>query len=76
MLANILATPLKLLAPLLCSHLDNAGELVLSGLLQRQAVDIAGTYAPWVELNVADSEDGWLLMTGSLRPPRVASSAR
>ena len=35
-LANILATPLKLLAPLLCAHVAPGGRLVLAGILDRQ----------------------------------------
>jgi ribosomal protein L11 methyltransferase len=62
-LANILATPLKLLAPLLCGHLDAGGHLVLAGILERQADELKEAYAPWVPLEVSDSEDGWILMT-------------
>lgn len=36
-LANILATPLKVLAPLLCAHVASGGHLVLAGILERQA---------------------------------------
>jgi ribosomal protein L11 methyltransferase len=36
-LANILATPLKLLAPLLCERLPPGGQLALAGVLERQA---------------------------------------
>ena len=63
-LANILATPLKLLAPLLCSHLAPGGHLVLAGILARQAEELAAAYAPWLALSVSDEEDGWILMTG------------
>lgn len=62
-LANILATPLKVLAPLLCSHVEAGGSLVLAGILERQADELKAAYAPWVQLDVADSEDGWILMT-------------
>ncbi|MDI9234004.1 50S ribosomal protein L11 methyltransferase [Limnohabitans lacus] len=62
-LANILATPLKVLAPLLCSHVEAGGALVLAGILERQADELKAAYAPWVQLEVADSEDGWILMT-------------
>ena len=75
-LANILATPLKLLAPVLCGHLDVGGDLVLAGLLERQAEDIAEVYASWLELAVSDSEEGWVLMTGTRPPHRMASSSR
>ena len=36
-LANILATPLKVLAPLLCARVAKGGALVLAGILSRQA---------------------------------------
>ena len=62
-LANILATPLRVLAPLLCSHVAPGGSLVLAGILDRQADELKAAYAPWVQLDVADAEDGWILMT-------------
>ncbi len=61
-LANILATPLKVLAPLLCAHVAPGGHLVLAGILERQAEELQQAYAPWVNLAVADAEDGWILM--------------
>ena len=64
-LANILATPLKVLAPLLCAHVGQGGHLVLAGILERQADELKEAYAPWLRLEVADSEDGWILMTAS-----------
>ena len=63
-LANILATPLKLLAPLLCERLPPGGQLVLAGILERQADELKAAYAPWVALQVSDAQDGWILMTG------------
>jgi len=62
-LANILATPLKLLAPLLCAQVAPEGDLVLAGILERQADELKHAYAPWLALTVSDSEDGWILMT-------------
>lgn len=62
-LANILATPLKLLSPLLCGHVKPGGSLVLAGILERQADELKQAYAPWCELSVSDTEDGWILMT-------------
>jgi ribosomal protein L11 methyltransferase len=60
--ANILATPLKVLAPLLCSHVAPGGHLVLAGILERQSQDLVQAYAPYCELQVLDCEDGWVLM--------------
>mgnify|MGYP006280780615 CR=1 FL=1 len=62
-LANILATPLKVLAPLLRSHVAAGGHLVLAGILERQAQELQQAYAPYCQLQVSDAEDGWILMT-------------
>lgn len=62
-LANILASPLKVLAPLLCQHVKAGGHLVLAGILSRQADELKAAYAPWISLAVSDEEDGWILMT-------------
>ena len=64
-LANILATPLKVLAPLLWSRVATDGHLVLAGILERQADELKAAYAPYAVLTVADVEDGWILMTAS-----------
>jgi len=64
-LANILATPLKVLAPLLWSHVAVGGNLVLAGILARQEDELRAAYAPHCQLTVADAEDGWILMTAS-----------
>jgi ribosomal protein L11 methyltransferase len=65
-LANILATPLKVLAPLLCAHVAPGGSLVLAGILERQADELIAAYSPHCQLVVTDREDGWILMTASL----------
>jgi ribosomal protein L11 methyltransferase len=65
-LANILATPLKVLAPLLCAHVAPDGNLVLAGILERQAEELMAAYAPYCQLSVSDKEDGWILMTARL----------
>ena len=64
-LANILATPLKVLAPLLWSRVAPGGALVLAGILERQAEELKQAYAPYCQLKVSDQEDGWILMTAS-----------
>jgi ribosomal protein L11 methyltransferase len=61
--ANILATPLKLLAPLLSAHVAPGGWLVLAGILERQAEELIAAYAPALQLRVVDREDGWILMS-------------
>ncbi|MCM2297365.1 50S ribosomal protein L11 methyltransferase [Rhodoferax sp.] len=64
-LANILATPLKVLAPLLWSRVADGGTLVLAGILERQVDELKAAYAPYCALEVADTEDGWILMTAT-----------
>ncbi|MDR1967513.1 MAG: 50S ribosomal protein L11 methyltransferase [Burkholderiaceae bacterium] len=64
-LANILATPLKVLAPLLCSHVQTGGALVLAGILERQTGELQQAYAPYLPLQVADREDGWVLLASA-----------
>lgn len=65
-LANILATPLKVLAPLLTGHVSPGGHLVLAGILERQEDELKAAYAPYAKLEVSDREDGWILMTASI----------
>ena len=72
--ANILATPLKLLAPLLAGHVAPGGHLVLAGILARQADELKAAYAPHLPIEVSDTEDGWILMTGTMRLARAEGS--
>ena len=65
-LANILASPLKVLAPLLCAHVAPGGRLVLAGILERQADELKDAYAPYCQLEVSDAQEGWILMTAAL----------
>ena len=65
-LANILASPLKVLAPLLCARVEKGGSLVLAGILARQEDELKLAYAPYCKLTVSDTEDGWILMTATL----------
>ena len=69
-LANILASPLKVLAPLLVGHLKPGGALVLAGILERQAQELTQAYAPYCKLSVVDSLDGWILMSAE-RPTKI-----
>lgn len=64
--ANILATPLKVLAPLLCAHVAAGGRLLLAGILERQSEELTQAYAPYCTLEVLDSQEGWILMSATL----------
>lgn len=59
-LANILAQPLKVLAPALCRYVRPGGALVLSGILARQAEEILAAYAEHAQLAVLAERDGWV----------------
>lgn len=62
--ANILSNPLKVLAPMLANRVAPGGHLVLSGVLERQADEVALAYAPWLSLSVWKSRDGWVCLHG------------
>lgn len=62
--ANILSNPLKVLAPMLAARVAPGGALVLSGVLERQAVEVAQAYAPWIALRVWQAREGWVCLTG------------
>ncbi len=61
--ANILSNPLKLLAPALIARVATGGALVLSGILERQADEVASIYATLgVPMHVAAVRDGWVCL--------------
>jgi ribosomal protein L11 methyltransferase len=62
--ANILAGPLTVLAPAICSHVAPGGALALAGILTPQVERITEAYAPWIALSVNASRDSWVCMTG------------
>jgi len=62
--ANILSGPLKLMAPMLSSYVAQGGMLVLSGVLDRQAEEVAAAYAPFMQLTVWAERDGWIALAG------------
>lgn len=64
--ANILANPLRVLAPVLEALVAPGGHLVLAGLLDRQADEIARCY-PGITLNAWRSLDGWTCLAGTRR---------
>ena len=66
-MANILSSPLKVLAPLLCALTARPGTLVLSGILERQTDELQQAYAPWCDLQVIDAQEGWALMGADLQ---------
>lgn len=64
--ANILANPLKLMAPMLCGRIAPAGALVLSGVLATQAEEVITAYAPFIQLSVWQQREDWVALAGKL----------
>jgi ribosomal protein L11 methyltransferase len=63
--ANILSSPLKLMAPMLSGRVAPGGSLILSGVLARQAEEVAAAYAPFIKLSVWAELDGWVALAGT-----------
>jgi ribosomal protein L11 methyltransferase len=63
--ANILANPLQLLAPLLAAHVRAGGHIVLSGILEPQVAVVMAAYGRWFTIDVWNSEEGWVALAGS-----------
>jgi ribosomal protein L11 methyltransferase len=63
-IANILANPLRMLAPVLASHTLPGGRLALSGILAAQADEVIEAYQPWAAMRVAARDGDWVLVTG------------
>ncbi len=66
-LANILAGPLVELAPRLGQVARPGGQIVLAGLLTRQATEVAQAYAPWFDIAPEAEREGWALLAGRRR---------
>lgn len=65
--ANILAQPLIDLAPVLSAHAGQGTRLALAGILESQAADVTKAYAGRFEMDVAEIDEGWALLTGAGR---------
>ena len=65
-LANILAGPLQRLAPAL-ARVCPAGKVLLAGLLDAQAAEVADAYSPWFDIETAARRDGWIALIGYRR---------
>jgi ribosomal protein L11 methyltransferase len=63
--ANILANPLKALAPAITAHVRPGGRLALSGILVEQTEELIAIYAPYILLSIADTREGWVCLAGT-----------
>jgi ribosomal protein L11 methyltransferase len=62
--ANILASPLQVLAPFLASRCVPGGLLALAGILPVQACEVEQTYAPWIRFGAKTESEGWVCLSG------------
>ncbi|MGN6231783.1 MAG: 50S ribosomal protein L11 methyltransferase [Trinickia sp.] len=65
--ANILSNPLKLMASMLSAKVKTGGRIALSGVLARQAEEVAAAYQPWIDIGVWREHEGWVCLTGVKR---------
>jgi ribosomal protein L11 methyltransferase len=65
--ANILANPLKLLAPLLATHTRPSGNIVLAGVLDAQERAVSAAFAQWFDLTAVYPREGWISLAGPRR---------
>ena len=67
--ANILANPLKLLAPLLSRQVRGGGRIALSGILERQRAEVEESCAPWFDFEIPSRDEGWVCLSGVRKAP-------
>lgn len=65
--ANILANPLTVLAPLLARLTLPGGQVILSGILAPQADEVREAYAPWFDMHTTDPDEEWVALAGLKR---------
>lgn len=63
--ANILANPLIMLAPILMRATREGGRIALSGVLIEQAEEVKQVYRQWFKMHIAGEQEGWALLTGT-----------
>ncbi len=66
-LANILAGPLIALQPLLAARTRPGGGILLSGILDAQAGEVAAAYGRDFEARAGATDEGWSLVEGRRR---------
>jgi ribosomal protein L11 methyltransferase len=65
--ANILANPLKMLAPVLAKICRPGGRLAMSGILVLQEEEIREIFRPWFALEQQAEDEGWVCLSGVRR---------
>jgi ribosomal protein L11 methyltransferase len=68
LVANILANPLRVLAPALAQYVRPGGAIVLSGILVEQADDVIAAYRSWFNIAIWHHDEGWAALAGKRLP--------
>ena len=63
--ANILAGPLKELAPIITKYVAENGLLALSGILEEQAVGLVDVYGQWCQMDPIVEKEEWVRLSGA-----------
>ena len=62
--ANILSSALKVLAPVLASYCKKNGKIALSGVLRNQEKEITDIYSKWFSMKKSSYKDEWVCLSG------------
>jgi ribosomal protein L11 methyltransferase len=62
--ANILAGPLRELAPTIIEFVAPNGQLALSGVLEEQANELQNIYGQWCDMDAIAVQDEWVRLSG------------
>lgn len=65
--ANILAGPLRELAPTIIEFVGENGLLALSGVLEEQATNLVDIYGQWCEMDPIAVQEEWVRLSGQRR---------
>lgn len=66
--ANILAGPLRELAPTIMQFVGDEGLLALSGILEEQANTLQSLYGEWCNMDAIQVQDEWVRLSGQRKP--------
>jgi ribosomal protein L11 methyltransferase len=67
LVANILAQPLIVLAPLIAARSEQGARIALAGVLESQADEVIAAYATHFDMTIAAREESWALLCGLRR---------
>ncbi|MEW6983489.1 50S ribosomal protein L11 methyltransferase [Colwelliaceae bacterium 6471] len=65
--ANILAGPLRELAPVIIEYVGESGLLALSGVLEEQAQSLQNIYGQWCDMDPISVKEEWVRLSGQLK---------